>query len=241
MERAETESGLDAALGYVFRRPALRDQALTHKSYLNERARETGRDNERLELLGDAVLALVVTDYLVERFPDWDEGALSKRKSRLVSEPCLAQGAQRLGLGRYLRLGRGEELTQGREKHSLLADAFEALTAAIYLDGGLEASRAFVLRAMAKELADLEGADGPPEGGDYKTRLQEWCQRHFDALPQYRTVKESGPDHQKRFEVELLIDNRVQGVGSGSTKKAAEQAAAQEAWRRLGAAGTSLA
>lgn len=233
MERSPGQDGIEAALGYVFRAPALLDQALTHKSALNERPAAGREHNERLEFLGDAVVSLVITDHLVARYPHLNEGSLSKLKARLVSERCLANGAKRVGLGRFLKLGRGEELTQGREKPSLLADALEAVTAAIYLDGGVEAGRAFVLRVLGEELAGLEREGDALDGTDFKTRLQEYCQRRFDVLPSYRTVAETGPDHQKRFEVELTVHGEVWGMGAGHTKKAAEQAAAREALRRL--------
>ena len=154
----DRRDGIEAALGYVFRRPAWLDEALTHKSFLNEQRLKSGRHNERLELLGDAVLALVVTDYLTERFPQLDEGRLSKLKARLVSAQVLARAAQRLELGRFLKLGRGEEVTQGREKQSVLADAFEAVLAAIYRDGGLDEARAFALRVLDTDLLALERA-----------------------------------------------------------------------------------
>lgn len=232
MERGEPNADMDVSSGYVFRRPELRDQALTHKSFLNEQGGEPGSDNERLELLGDAVLSLVVTDYLVSRFPSLNEGNLSKLRARLVSEQCLAAGARRIHLGRFLRLGRGEELSEGREKTSLLADALEAVAAAIYLDGGLEASRSFLLRVLEEDLEKLE-QQGVGEGTDYKTRLQELCQRQFDELPHYRMAAESGPDHDKRFEIEVRVKGRVLGGGTGRTKKAAEQAAAKVALQRL--------
>jgi ribonuclease-3 len=230
----DRRNGIHAALGYVFRQPAWLDEALTHKSFLNEQRLKSGRHNERLELLGDAVLALVITDYLTERFPQLDEGQLSKLKARLVSAQVIAKVAQRLELGRFLRLGRGEEATQGREKPSVLADAFEAVLAAIYRDGGLDEARAFALRVLEAELLALDQTGGRPVQEDFKTRLQEYCQSRIDMLPQYNVTAESGPDHRKVFEVELTIDGRVCGMGRGHTKKAAEQAAAREALERLG-------
>lgn len=229
----DRRNGIEAALGYVFRRPAWLDEALTHKSFLNEQRLKSGRHNERLELLGDAVLALVVTDYLTERFPQLDEGRLSKLKARLVSAQVLARAAQRLELGRFLKLGRGEEVTQGREKQSVLADAFEAVLAAIYRDGGLDEARAFALRVLDTDLLALDRAGGHPDQEDFKTRLQEYCQSRLDVLPQYTVTGESGPDHRKVFEVELTIGGRAYGVGRGHTKKAAEQEAAREALGRI--------
>lgn len=229
----DRRDGIHAALGYVFRQPAWLDEALTHKSFLNEQRVKSGRHNERLELLGDAVLALVITDYLTDRFPQLDEGRLSKVKARLVSAQILAKAAQRLELGRFLKLGRGEEVTHGREKQSLLADAFEAVLAAIYRDGGLDEARAFALRVLEVDLLALDHAGGHPDQEDFKTRLQEYCQRRLDVLPQYAVARESGPDHQKVFEVELTISGQVYGVGRGHTKKAAEQEAAREALDRI--------
>ena len=224
---------IQQAIGYTFKHSRLLEQALTHKSFVNEFKSKDIQDNERLEFLGDAVLSLVVSDVLAARFPDSTEGELSKKKARLVSEAVLARIAKRLDLGTVLRLGRGEELTQGREKPSLLADALEAVIAAIYLDGGLEEARAFTLRAYGSDLGESTGLDGLPIGEDYKTRLQEWCQRHFEVLPLYVVVRESGPDHRKTFEVELSIRGDIVGNGAGRTKKEAEQQAARQAFERI--------
>jgi len=224
---------IQQTIGYAFKQPRLLEQALTHKSFVNEIKARGGQDNERLEFLGDAVLSLLVSDVLAGAFPESTEGELSKRKARLVSEAVLARVARRLDLGSVLRLGRGEELTRGREKPSLLADALEALIAAIYLDGGLEAARAFTLRAYGTDLAESRELEGFSLGEDYKTRLQEWCQRHFDVLPLYVVIRESGPDHQKNFEVELSIRGEVVGTGIGRTKKEAEQRAARQAVERI--------
>ena len=224
---------IQQAIGYTFKHPRLLVQALTHKSFVNEFKANGSKDNERLEFLGDAVLALVISDVLAARFPDSSEGELSKRKARLVSETVLARVAKRLAIGAALRLGRGEELTQGREKPSLLADALEAVIAAIYLDGGLEEARAFTMRAYGPDLGESVGLDGMTIGEDYKTRLQEWCQRQFEVLPLYVVVRESGPDHQKTFEVELSIRGDIMGNGAGRTKKEAEQQAARQAFERI--------
>jgi len=146
----------------------------------------------------------------------------------------LASAARRLDLGAQLRLGRGEELSNGREKHSLLADALEAVIAAIYLDGGLEAGRGFTLEALGEELRRIGSPETKPGGDDYKTRFQEWCQQRYDTLPRYVMVKESGPDHQKLFEVEVEIESHVAGSGLGRTKKEAEQMAAKQALEKNG-------
>ncbi|MBM4123943.1 MAG: ribonuclease III, partial [Nitrospira sp.] len=206
-----------ARIGYVFRRPRLLDEALTHTSHVNEAKGPDkavrGRDNERLEFLGDAVLSLIVSEYVAHTCPGFTEGELSKLKAGLVSEVSLAKAARGVELGRLLRLGRGEELTRGREKNSLLADALEALIAAIYLDGGLEPARAFTLRVLAPDLDAIR--EGGGAAGDDKTKLQEWCQKRFEVLPQYVTVRESGPDHQKVFEVRVTIQRAVWGTGVG--------------------------
>lgn len=220
------------AIGYEFRQAHLLEEALTHKSHVNEVKDKNGKHNERLEFLGDAVLSLIISEHLIAEFPGCSEGELSKIKARMVSEPCLATAARRMNLGKLLRLGRGEELTQGREKSSLLANGLEALIAAVYLDGGFLTARDFTLRAFAPELAELKDTqdrNGSPPNDDYKTRLQEWCQKQFETLPQYVLVRTSGPDHQKTFEVQLILRGDVLGVGTGRTKKEAEQLAAKHA------------
>ncbi len=209
--------------------PSFLIEALTHKSYVNER-RDSGRKhNERLEFLGDAVLSLIMSDYLARRYPDLSEGSLSKLKARLVSEASLANAARRLDLGARLKLGRGEELSKGRDKASLLADALEAVIAAVYLDGGLEASRTFTIEALTDELRQIDVLQEKPGGNDYKTRFQERCQKRYELLPRYVIVRETGPDHQKLFEVEVRVNDRIFGIGRGYSKKEAEQEAAQRA------------
>lgn len=216
-------------IGHVFRHLDLLDEALTHKSHVNEAKGRQNKHNERLEFLGDAVLTLIICEHLADSYPDLTEGELSKLKARLVSEVSLAKGARRLDLGSLLRLGRGEELTHGREKPSLLANALEAILAAIYLDGGLEAARTFTLRTFAPELLEAHTLDGASAMVDYKTELQERCQKQFDTLPHYAIVRESGPDHQKTFEVQLMIRGNLRGTGVGRSKKEAEQMAAKQA------------
>jgi ribonuclease III len=220
-------------LKYEFKNPALLAEALTHKSHVNERKSQDRKHNERLEFLGDAVLSLVISDHLARLFPQLSEGSLSKLKAKLVSEQSLAAAAKRLQFGARLQLGRGEELSKGREKSSLLADALEAVIAAVYLDGGLDASRDFTLDALAQELREAESQQAKPGGDDYKTRFQEWCQRRYDLLPRYVTVGESGPDHHKLFEVEVHVDGKVVGAGQGHSKKEAEQLAAQQALTQM--------
>jgi ribonuclease-3 len=215
-------------IGYRFRDPHLLDEALTHKSHANELKYKGTKHNERLEFLGDAVLTLVISEHLAATFPTAPEGELSKRKAQLVSEVSLARAARQRSLGPLLRLGRGEELTQGREKNSLLANVLEAILGAIYLDGGLEPARAFAMRVLETELQDVSA------GTDYKTQLQEWCQKEFETLPHYETVRESGPDHEKMFEVQLTVQGKVLGTGVGHSKKEAEQMAARAALKRAG-------
>lgn len=220
---------LQIALHYRFRNPRLLEEALTHKSYVNEQRAAAGSDNERLEFLGDAVLSLVMSEQLAVLLPHAPEGALSKHKARLVSESMLADAARRLHLGVCLRLGRGEELSKGRDKDSLLADAVEAVIAAVHLDGGLDSSRVVVAKLFQLELSQVASHRHRPGEGDYKTQVQEWCQRRFDSLPSYAVVRESGPDHDKVFEVEVTVNGEVVGRGTGRSKKEAEQSAAKQA------------
>lgn len=224
---------IERIIGYRFKRTHLLDEAMTHKSFVNENRAKDQRQNERLEFLGDAVLSLIISEHLAAGLPECTEGALSKLKARLVSESSLAKSAKRLGLGSLLRLGKGEELSKGREKHSLLADALEALIAAIYVDGGLEASREFTLRIFDQELQAIQQLNGESGSEDYKTHLQELCQKRYDTLPRYVTVRESGPDHRKTFEVELVIRGEVRGIGRGLSKKEAEQMAAKQALEQV--------
>jgi ribonuclease-3 len=221
-------------IGYSFRKPDLLREALTHKSYLNEmRASDKDRaaqDNERLEFLGDAVLDLAVSERLISLYPLSSEGDLSKMKARIVSEVTLARVAKRLCVGKFLLLGRGEERTRGREKPSLLSDALEAVIAAVYLDGGFETARTVLLKIFEEEIHRL---DRHQDDIDYKTELQECCQREFEVLPTYRVLRESGPDHQKLFEVKLTIKETVFGIGRGRSKKEAEQQAAKQALEKL--------
>ena len=198
--------------------------ALTHRSWANEQNRH--ENYERIEFLGDAVLALVTSEWLYKRFPRASEGRLSKLKSYGVSEPVLAGWASDLGLGEELRLGVGEERSGGREKPSLLADAMEAILGAVYLDGGLEAVRAILVPLLDSTL-DREFSEKHPSGS--KSALQELLQGRGMGLPDYRHVAEEGPDHDKRFHVECWIDGRRLSEGSGATKKRAEERAARAA------------
>ncbi|MGE0644699.1 MAG: ribonuclease III [Nitrospira sp.] len=233
MKPAPSADSVSSISTYRFANSGFLVEALTHKSYVNERRVPGQTHNERLEFLGDAVLSLIISDYLATRYAELSEGALSQLKARLVSEAPLADAARRLDLGAKLRLGRGEERSKGREKPSLLADALEAVIAAVYLDGGLEASRNFTIQVLGEELACIDELQGKPGRGDHKTRFQEWSQKHHDVLPRYVIVRETGPDHQKVFEVEVCLNDLVCGVGQGNSKKEAEQQAAQRALEQV--------
>jgi len=235
-------TALETALGYHFRRRALVEQAVTHSSQAREEeSQQAGEskykvsDNEQLEFLGDSVLALITSEELFQRFPQFREGELSKLRAHLVSERHLIQVAHQLELGHYLRLGRGEEKSGGRGKTALLVDALEAILAAIYLDGGLEVARAFVLREIvAPELAGMEREGGALPVTDFKSALQEAAQGLGLPQPNYVLVQEVGPEHNKTFTVEARLSGREKGsaefVGraQGSTKKTAEQDAARQ-------------
>jgi len=228
---------LEERLGRSFRNPELLRRALTHSSAIPElRVADAGdapppENNEQLEFLGDAVLDLLASEYLVEKFPKWSEGRLSKSRARLVNAQSLELAARRLRLGEHLRLGRGEEKTGGREKPALLADAFEAVVAAIYLDGGLAAAKE-MLRLTLFELA-LEEGSSPLFEADRKSALQEFLQGRGKPPAEYRLAAESGPDHQKTFQVEVWAEGACLASGQGSTKKEAEQRAAGTALGRL--------
>jgi ribonuclease III len=227
-EPARQRDPIVDALQARLRLPIVNDEislaALTHKSFVNEHRSEGLLDNERLEFLGDAVIDLAVSHRLMERFPDAREGELSKIRAAVVDEPGLARMARELDLGGLLRLGRGEELTGGREKSSLLADAMEAVVAALYLGGGLEPVLALLDRFLGEAFA--RAAAGTLDR-DFKTQLQELAQSRLRASPRYRVTAEHGPDHSKVFEVELELKGEVIGRGAGRSKKDAEQAAAR--------------
>jgi ribonuclease III len=238
-----TRSGDDALeerLGYKFSSRALLDRALTHSSAVPELKasgnEDSGsvilpKDNERLEFLGDAVLELLASEYLLSNFPEWSEGQLSKSRARIVNAGSLEAAARRLRLGEHLRLGRGEEKTGGREKQTLLADAFEAVVAGIYLDAGLGPARE-VLRRLLFEQALEERGDRISES-DRKSALQEFLQGRGRPPAEYRLAGESGPDHQKIFLIEVWVDGEYMATGEGSTKKEAEQRAARSAMEQL--------
>jgi ribonuclease-3 len=231
-ERKALLGELAQKLGHRFGDMALLDRALTHASRANEADAEERRDNEPLEFLGDAVLGLTVTDLLHRLDPEGSEGRKSRRRAALVSAPSLARRAEALGLPALLRLGRGEEKSGGRAKAALWADAYEAVLAALYLDGGFEAARRFVSGAFE---ADVEAPEAASV--DAKSRLQERLQAQGRALPSYSVQREEGPDHRRRFRIECRLDDGTVTVGEGTSKKAAQQAAALEALARLGGGG----
>jgi ribonuclease III len=221
---------LQNLIGYCFDQPELLLEALTHSSFMQEDS-SPGRDNERLEFLGDAVLNFLVSVRLVEAFPELEEGELSRARARLVTAAHLSQVAARLDLGCFLRLGRGEERSGGRNKAALRVDALEALLAAIYRDGGLEAARRFVERFVIPE--DLEASAERLLSTDHKSALQEYLQARRLSPASYRVMDERGPEHRKTFTVEVASGNGLRARGRGSSKKAAEQQAAQELMERL--------
>lgn len=225
--------GLEAAIGYAFHDRSHLTLALTHSSYCNEYKTKEGKSacNERLEFLGDSVLSFITSRYLFETYPDLSEGRLSPIRAKAVCEKTLCKLAKEISLGDYLFLGHGEEHTQGRKRPSILADAFEALLAAMYLDGGIEPVKEFLLPRITKEIDEIveSGADL-----DYKTALQQVIQQERGEVLEYVTVAESGPAHQKVFTVEARLNGNVLGSGSGSSKRAAEQCAAKEALKLFG-------
>jgi ribonuclease-3 len=239
MTRGDDERLMEK-LGYEFRAPKLLDRALTHSSAVPELRAARGediafagsdvQDNERLEFLGDAVLELLTSEFLLKNFPDWTEGQLSKSRARIVNAHSLEIAARNLDLGNHLRLGRGEEKTGGREKPALLADAFEAVVAAMYLDGGLVPARELLTNTVF--LQARENGDRMAES-DRKSALQEFLQGKGGQLAEYRLAGESGPDHQKTFLVEVWVRGERMSSAEGSTKKEAEQKAARSALEKL--------
>ena len=214
-------------LGYHFKNPALLARALTNSSYANERHVDTG-DNERLEFLGDSVLGFITAEYLFANHRDFPEGELTKLRAYAVCEKSLFSYAEEIGLGNYLKLGKGEERTGGRTRPSVLSDAFEAVIAAIYLDGGMDEAKKFVLRFVVPYV------EAKPTFKDYKTMLQEVVQKNQGETLEYVLVSETGPDHDKCFTVEVHLNSNVIGRGVGGSKKKAEQNAAKEALELMG-------
>jgi ribonuclease III len=230
--RDEFES-LQQAIGYRFRDRGLLEHAMTHTSRANEDVSGGVADNESMEFLGDAVLGFLVADTLFREFPQSDEGQKSKIKASLVSTATLARQAEALRLGDHLLLGRGEEKTGGRHKQALLADGYEALIAAIYLDGGIDHVQAFVAREFAGLVADVRDRGAVP-AQDFKSALQELVQARDQPLPEYRLVGSLGPDHRKQFQVEVAVGGETLANATGPSKKEAEQEAARAALEKLG-------
>lgn len=229
MNEQQKLDSLQQLIGYKFKDESLLYEALSHSSFANE-SRKNRRCNERLEFLGDSVLSLVVSDYIFKHFGHIPEGELTKLRASLVCEKALFEFAKRIRLGEHIFLGHGEEISGGRERPSVVSDAFEAVIAAIYLDGGMEAARPYVLSFIPKDIT--------PAGGkafhDYKTKLQEIIQRNPEERVEYVLKDEQGPDHDKRFTVQVMLNSNIIGEGVGHSKKAAEQAAAHEALRLMG-------
>ena len=221
---------LEIAIGYRFRNISLLQNALAHSSYANERWHNSLMSNERLEFLGDSILGMVVADHLYKTFPDRPEGELTRMRADMVCEHSLALVAEKIGLGGHLLLGKGEEQGGGRGRESILADAVESVIAACYLDGGMEAARSFVERFVLVNVPVTR-----LHNADYKTALQEQVQQKRNQTLLYTLVGESGPDHDKQFQVELSLNGKVIGRGVGSSKKRAEQDAARMALENLSA------
>lgn len=219
---------LETKLGYQFQNPKLLDHALTHSSYANEHHLGSISSNERLEFLGDSVLGMIVADYLYRTFPDLPEGDLTRIRANLVCEGSLVLVAKEWDLGRYLKLGKGENACGGRSRPSILADAVEAVLAAVFLDGGLAHDRDIIQRFLLDRMEQVNRASR-----DHKTYLQELVQRKSGQVLSYELIGESGPDHNKTFQMQVLLNGQPIGQGTGHSKKEAEQAAANAAIERL--------
>ena len=219
---------LEQGLGYTFQNKALLENALTHSSYANENRERHIPDNERLEFLGDSILDFVVADYLYRNYPDKPEGELTRIRADLVCERNLAEAAATIELGTFLKLGHGEEQSGGRTRDSIVSDAMESVIAASFMDGGFAAAKEIIDRLILSNIPK-----GRPRNFDYKTALQELVQRKKDQQLHYALVGESGPDHDKHFEVEVQLNGKAVGRGVGSSKKRAEQAAAEAAIEAL--------
>ena len=219
---------LEAAIGYQFKNITLLQNALSHSSYANERWHDSLKSNERLEFLGDSILGMVVAEYLYRNFPDRLEGDLTRMRADMVCERALAKVAERIGLGQHLLLGHGEETGGGRTRDSILADAVESVIAACFLDGGMEPARQFINTFVLTEVPVQK-----LRNADYKTALQELVQQKKSQVLSYALAGESGPDHDKLFAVEVSLNGKVVGKGSGTSKKRAEQDAARVAIEKL--------
>ncbi len=219
---------LEAAIGYRFKNISLLQNALAHSSYANERWHDSLKSNERLEFLGDSILGMVVAEYLYRNFPDRPEGELTRMRADMVCETSLAAVADKIKLGEHLLLGHGEERFGGRQRASILADAVESVIAACFLDGGMEASKNFITKFILTEVPVKQ-----MHNADYKTALQELVQQKKDQVLSYELIGESGPDHDKQFQVRVLLNGTPIGEGIGRSKKRAEQDAAHNALNAL--------
>ncbi|MEI6207653.1 MAG: ribonuclease III [Desulfuromonadales bacterium] len=229
---------LEQFLNHIFLNHGLLEQAMTHPSFLHENGDINGRDYQRLEFLGDAILGMLLAEMLCRRYPEWDEGALSQLRSRLAGQDVLADRARTVGLREYILLGRGEEQSAGRDKDSILADVLEALIAALYLDAGIDAARSLIVRLFD------ELASSPQKlvlGRDFKSELQEFLSSCGRSVPEYHLIMESGPPHDRMFCFQILIDGQSVSEGQGKSKKIAQQAAAAEALQKLRAVGEQVA
>ena len=222
-------NSLEKRLNYKFKNIDLLKNALVHSSYANE-VRGSVHSNERLEFLGDSVLSVIVSEHLYNKFPTMPEGELTRMRASLVCEKSLCEFSRELGIGKYLNLGKGEDKNGGRERDSILADAFEAVLAAVYLDGGMDAAKAHIMNTVLRDIKHCEDDTFK----DYKTTLQEVIQRNPEESVSYILVNESGPDHNKSFTVEVHLNSNVIGKGTGKSKKQAEQMAAKQALELMG-------
>jgi ribonuclease-3 len=220
---------LESNIGYTFRDEDLLQEALTHTTYVNEHKESTIGDNQRLEFLGDSIVNAVVTAKLFAQFPDDKEGALTKKRAEIISEPALSRIARHIELGMYLNLGRGEDMDGGREKPSILADAYEALVGAIFLDSSFDTVSAVVGKHFEAAFGSLENISTT----DYKSTLLEYCQAEYKCLPRIVVVDEVGPEHEKEFVINVSLSGRIVGQGRGKNKKQAAQLACKEALRLL--------
>lgn len=218
---------METLLNYTYQDKKFLDAALTHSSYANEHRGGYVKDNERLEFLGDAILDLIVSEYLFKEYPNMPEGDLSKTRASIVCEGALANMASKMNLGKYLLLGKGEELTGGRERASILADMFEAITGSLFLDGGFDTARQFIHATLIRAVEQKESISELYT--DYKTLLQEYIQKQSTSPVHYEVIKEEGPDHDKHFYVEVFHESHSLGCGVGKSKKEAEQDAAKKA------------
>jgi ribonuclease-3 len=227
---SQNTSAIESRIGYSFKDPELLSLAFVHRSYINEN-RAIVSHNERLEFLGDSILGLIIAEHLYKHLPTTPEGDLSYLRSRLVEATSCVLYIQKLDLGKYLLLGKGERMNDGRGRESILADLFEAIIGAIYLDGGLDAAKAFLFTNFNEEISRI--LQTPDR--NWKALLQDYCQRRYQQPPIYKVIEESGPDHSKIFKISVMINDHAAGHGEGSSKKEAQQAAAADALTKIGA------